>query len=129
MIFVKNSMGGREVNMINNVSKINLSKIGWEGVGSTSIWIMSLNILVFFWTLPLSYLEMRLSLPKLVWPQTISYAHDGTGGSYNLSDTVTSHHFALLCLLHSDHLCLSHKNHKKKHQKNILTKYVIKIQL
>ena len=33
MIFVKNSRGGREVNMINNVSKI-LSKIGWEGGGS-----------------------------------------------------------------------------------------------
>ena len=31
MIFVKNSRGGREVNMINTVSKINLSKIGWEG--------------------------------------------------------------------------------------------------
>ena len=28
MIFVKNSRGGREVNMINTVSKINLSKIG-----------------------------------------------------------------------------------------------------
>ena len=33
MIFVKNSRGGREVNMINTVSKINLSKIGWEGGG------------------------------------------------------------------------------------------------
>ena len=31
MIFVKNSRGGREVNMINTLSKINLSKIGWEG--------------------------------------------------------------------------------------------------
>ena len=29
--------------MINTVSKIILSKIGWEGGGSTSIWIMSLN--------------------------------------------------------------------------------------
>ena len=48
MIFVKNSRGGREVNMINTLSKINLSKIGWEGGGSTSIWIMSLNILFFF---------------------------------------------------------------------------------
>ena len=28
MIFVKNSRGGREVNMINTLSKINLSKIG-----------------------------------------------------------------------------------------------------
>ena len=43
MIFVKNSRGGREVNMINT-----LSKIGWEGGGSTSIWIMSLNILFVF---------------------------------------------------------------------------------
>ena len=48
MIFVKNSMGGREVNTINTVSKIHLSKIGWEGGGSTSIWIMSVNILFFF---------------------------------------------------------------------------------
>ena len=40
MIFVKNSRGGREVNMINTLSKINLSKIGGEGGGSTSIWIM-----------------------------------------------------------------------------------------
>ena len=48
MIFVKNSRGGREFNMINTVSKINLSKIGWEGGGSTSIWIMSVNILGFF---------------------------------------------------------------------------------
>ena len=49
MIFVKNSRGGREINMINTVSKINLSKIGWEGEGggSTSIWIMFLNILFF----------------------------------------------------------------------------------
>ena len=31
MIFVKNSRGGREVNMINTMSKINLSKVGWEG--------------------------------------------------------------------------------------------------
>ena len=48
MIFVKNFRGGREVNMINTLSKINLSKIGWEGGGSTSIWIMSVNILRFF---------------------------------------------------------------------------------
>ena len=54
MIFVKNSRGGREVNMINIVSKINLSKIGWEGGGSTSIWIMSLNILFVFLTAPLN---------------------------------------------------------------------------
>ena len=54
MIFVKNSRGGREVNMINTLSKINLSKIGWEGGRSTSIWIMSLNILFFFWRSPLT---------------------------------------------------------------------------
>ena len=48
MIFVKNSKGGRGVNMIYTLSKINLSKIGWEGGGSTSIWIMSLNILLLF---------------------------------------------------------------------------------
>ena len=53
MIFVKISREGREINMINTVSKINLSKIGWEGAGSTSIWIMSLNILVFFGDYPL----------------------------------------------------------------------------
>ena len=48
MIFVKNSRGGREVNMISALSRINLSKIGWEGGGPTSIWIMSLNILFVF---------------------------------------------------------------------------------
>ena len=34
--------------MINTLSKINLSKIGWEGGGLTSIWIMSVNILLVF---------------------------------------------------------------------------------
>ena len=48
MIFVQNSRGGREVNMINTLSKIDLSKIRWEGGGSTSIWIMSLNILFVY---------------------------------------------------------------------------------
>ena len=52
MIFVKNLRGGREVNMINTLSKTNLSKIGWEGGGSTSTWIMSLNILCFFGDYP-----------------------------------------------------------------------------
>ena len=50
-IYVKISREGREVNMIsttNTVSKINQSKIGWEGGGSTSIQIMSLNILLLF---------------------------------------------------------------------------------
>ena len=53
MIFVKNSRRGREVNMINTLSKINLSKIGLEGGRSTSIWIMSLNILFVFFRVPL----------------------------------------------------------------------------
>ena len=53
MTFVKNARGGREVNMINTVPKKNLSKIGWDGGGSTSIWIMSLNILLFFLEYPL----------------------------------------------------------------------------
>ena len=48
MIFVKNSLGGREVNKMNILSKNNLSKIEWEGGGSTSIWIMSVNILFVF---------------------------------------------------------------------------------
>ena len=43
--------------MINTVSKINLSKIGWEGGGSTSIWTMSLNYCVFFGRYPLGDLE------------------------------------------------------------------------
>ena len=47
MIFVKNSRGGRKVNMINAVSKINLSKLGSKGGGSTSVWIMALDILLF----------------------------------------------------------------------------------
>ena len=41
--------------MINTLSKINLSKIGWEGGGSTSIWIMSLNIQFVFLRVPLKY--------------------------------------------------------------------------
>ena len=39
--------------MIITLSKINLSKIGWVGGGSTSIWIMALNILFFFGRHPL----------------------------------------------------------------------------
>ena len=52
MIFVKNARGGSEVNMINTLSKINLLKIGGEGGGSTSFWIMSLNILFVFLEYP-----------------------------------------------------------------------------
>ena len=59
MIFVKNSRGGREVNMINILSKINLSKIGWEEGGSTSIWIMPLNILFVFFRVPLMSLPVN----------------------------------------------------------------------
>ena len=50
--------------MINTLSKINLSKIGWEGGGSTSIWIMSVNILGFFWTAPLSKQTCRNSMKE-----------------------------------------------------------------
>ena len=39
--------------MINTLSKIDLSKIGWEGGVSTLIWIMSVNILFVFLTAPL----------------------------------------------------------------------------
>ena len=46
--FVKNLTRGREVNIINTLSKNNLSKLGEEGGGSTSIWTMSTNILFFF---------------------------------------------------------------------------------
>ena len=63
MIFVKNFKGGREVNMINTLSKINLSKIGWEEGGSTSIGIMSLNILFVFLTAPLICFK-RLTVRK-----------------------------------------------------------------
>ena len=68
MIFVKNSRGGREVNMINTLSKIHLSKIGWEGGRSTSIWIMSLNILfVFFDGTPKKKLCMdKFTVTKIV---------------------------------------------------------------
>ena len=59
MIFVKNSLGGREVNMMNTLSKNNLSKIGWEGGGSTLIWIMSVNILFVFMRLPLNRFMIR----------------------------------------------------------------------
>ena len=51
--------------MINTVSKLNLSKIEWEGGGSTSIWIMSLNILLlsFFYCTPST---LRIVLPLYV---------------------------------------------------------------
>ena len=73
MIFVNNSRGGREVNMINTLSKINLSKIRLEGGRSTSIWIMSLNILffLFFFRVPLSInppadKHLKLPLPHIL---------------------------------------------------------------
>ena len=59
MIFVKNSRGGREVNMIITVSKINLLKIGCEGGGSTSIWTMSTNILFLFFEVTPNLLEIH----------------------------------------------------------------------
>jgi len=53
--------------MSNTLSKINLSKIGWEGGWSTSIWIMSLNILVFFWGVPLTtYYETEMNKKNTV---------------------------------------------------------------
>ena len=70
MIFVKNSRGGREVNMINTLSKINLSKIGWEGGGSTSIWIMFVNILLLFFdgTPKLKHIKnIWVQAKRLVW--------------------------------------------------------------
>ena len=67
MIFVKNSRGGREVNMINTLSKINLSKIGWEGGRSTPILIMSLNILFFV----LDVTPKMVSYSHLKWSKII----------------------------------------------------------
>ena len=46
MIFVKNSRGGREVNMINTVSKIHLSIIGGE-VHSTLIKYIYENVQIY----------------------------------------------------------------------------------
>ena len=37
MIFVKNSRGGREVNMINTLSKINLSKVNLSKINLSKI--------------------------------------------------------------------------------------------
>ena len=51
--------------MINTVSKINLSKIGWEGGRSTSIWIMSLNLLCFF--LEITPQRKLTGVPKFLW--------------------------------------------------------------
>ena len=58
MIFVKNSRGGREVNMANTLSKINLSKIGKEGGGSPSMWTMSVNIPFVFFDVTPYFLNM-----------------------------------------------------------------------
>ena len=69
MIYVKNSRGGRVVNMINTLSKIKLSKIGQEGWRSALIWIMSTNILfVFFEVTPkvCSFCNFELRQPKSV---------------------------------------------------------------
>ena len=65
MIFDKNSRGGREVNMINTVSKI-----GVEEGGSTSIWIMSLNILfLFFLTAP----QLGKFRPRIILFQSVEW--------------------------------------------------------
>ena len=73
MIFVKNSRGGREVNMINTVSKINLSKIGWEA-GAREV---NLNLdyvfkytVCYFWRSPLIvklFASFRGTSPQLKW--------------------------------------------------------------
>ena len=60
MIFVKNSGGGREVNMM-----ITLSKIGWDGGGSISIWIMPLNILFFLSEYPLRSIQVWVEVKSL----------------------------------------------------------------
>ena len=60
--------------MINTLSKINLSKIGYEGGRSTSIWIMSTNILGFFWTLPLSFSFVFVANLWYFYPSTVSIA-------------------------------------------------------
>ena len=87
VIFVKNSRGGREVNMINTLSKLNLSKIGWEEGGSTSIWIMSLNILGGFWECPLATVSSPLVLQ---WPDLfLCYLYP------------PSLHYFLSCIIHS----------------------------
>ena len=39
MVFIKNSRGGREVNMINTLSKINLSKTGWKGGRGVNLYL------------------------------------------------------------------------------------------
>ena len=75
MLFVKNSRGGREVNMINTVSKVNLSKIGWEGGGSTSIWIMSLNILGVLQVTPKAQCAPHLLRVKLTPSKASAKAH------------------------------------------------------
>ena len=62
--------------MINTLSKKNLSKIGWKGGRSTSIWIMSLNILFFFWTLPLTRFHLTLAIISL--PQKTSHSSADT---------------------------------------------------
>ena len=51
------------------MSKINLSKIGWKGGRSTSIWIMSLNILFFFGDHPLKLISVPTGL-DLNWTET-----------------------------------------------------------
>ena len=40
-----------------------MSKIGWEGGGSTSIWMMSLNILFFFGALPITTFKNSTAVP------------------------------------------------------------------
>ena len=93
MNFVKNSRGGREVNMINTVSKIDLSKIGWERGGSTSIWIMSLNILFcFFWMLPLNHIAMT----KFNVTTILTFEHNAFCVKIHGQKLTTHHHKLVL---------------------------------
>ena len=91
MIFVKNSRGGREVIMINTLSKINLSKIGWEGGCSTSIWIMSLNILCFFLEYPLIHCMVFSTVCGHNVHIKMQWFHSGCCIDYNTVTPVISH--------------------------------------
>ena len=65
--FCQNSRGGNEVNMINTASKINLSKKRYKGGGSTSIWIMSVNMLFVFFDGTLNWPDFDKTLKIGSW--------------------------------------------------------------
>ena len=58
--------------MLNTLSKINLSKVGWEEGRSTSIWKMSLNILGFFERVPHRKITKLLGCMAFSKPPSIS---------------------------------------------------------